>query len=62
MLKELWRYLQCLQQTEAKEEKLKQHQLILHKNAEGKASKLDFLMLGPFGVHLLTVYYIFDKD
>ena len=37
MLKELWRYLQCLQQTEAKEEKLKHQQLIIHRNAEGKS-------------------------
>ena len=37
MLKELWRYLECLQQTEAKEEKLKQQQLIKHRNPEGKS-------------------------
>ena len=36
MLKELWRYLQCLQQTEAKDENLRQQQLSLHTNAEGK--------------------------
>jgi hypothetical protein len=34
MLKELWRYLQCLQETEAKEER--QQIMISTKNDEGK--------------------------